>query len=655
MRFGRRALLGASIMALQGCADSPTDPTGSSLTSARRVATNAYVPVTRTVTVANGASVTGYVGDTIVFTNRQTESRWLSWASRSTTLRVDSFSPTVLVPVKGRANTFTMRASGASTVRLSSGGSRIAVPVTVANAPTTALLVPDSALLKSLPEVIEPPIDVAPPPAFVAPALPRDSIDPRMPASNGRIFNVPAGDASALQAAFQNARAGDQIVLPDRAVFRGNFVIPAAASGGSGRVVVRSSTLPSAGRVSPSTAAGFAKIITGNAQPALRTQPGARGWHFAGIEIAMAENTPERTYSIVSVGTGEETTLGQLPTDFVFDRVYVHGSSTGNSRRCIALNGGAAAVVHSWVSECHDNGFDSQAVASWGGTGPFRIENNYLEASGENVLFGGGNSSVSGVVPSDAIVRGNYLYKPLAWGGRWLVKNLLEIKSGRRILMEDNVLENSWIHGQTGFAVLFTASVEAPHAVVSDLTFRRNVIKNTTGGIYIISRYPGITEPTRRVLIQNNVFDHVGVDPLNPAMRGRGLQIIGDNEDLTIIQNTFAPSRMANVMMIGGAPGKRLVLVSNMFGPSEYGIFGENGREGNAAISAFYPNSTIRDNVLFERPAQLYPDGFIVQPSFSSDFFVDPLRGNWTLRSGAIGGGSAGVTSILDRRSVTQR
>ena len=43
------------------------------------------------------------------------------------------------------------------------------------------------------------------------------------------------------------------------------------------------------------------------------------------------------------------------------------------------------------------------------------IENNYLEATGENLMFGGGDPKIVGLVPSDITLRMNHLVKPRSW------------------------------------------------------------------------------------------------------------------------------------------------------------------------------------------------------------------------------------------------
>ena len=98
--------------------------------------------------------------------------------------------------------------------------------------------------------------------------------------------------------------------------------------------------------------------------------------------------------------------------------MYVHGHLQVNARRGIALNGAAIAVIDSSSLNFHQMLEDSQAIAGWDGPGPFKIVNNHLEAAGENVLFGGADPSIQGLVPSDIEVRRNHFSKPLTSAAR---------------------------------------------------------------------------------------------------------------------------------------------------------------------------------------------------------------------------------------------
>ena len=150
------------------------------------------------------------------------------------------------------------------------------------------------------------------------------------------------------------------------------------------------------------------------------------------------------------------------------------------------MNGRDIAVINSYLSDFKEVGADSQAISGWNGPGPFKIENNYLEAAGENVMFGGADPAVHGLVPSDIEIVRNHFAKPLRWkmdhpsyeGTPWAVKNLFELKNARRVLVEGNLLEHNWPHAQNGFAILFTPRNQdgrAPWSVVEDVTFRNNV------------------------------------------------------------------------------------------------------------------------------------------------------------------------------------
>jgi hypothetical protein len=155
------------------------------------------------------------------------------------------------------------------------------------------------------------------------------------------------------------------------------------------------------------------KLISRTSDPALSTEAGAHHYRIVGLEIAVAPAVP---MSYVAVRLGDNSTSpDELPTDLILDRVYVHGSVLCHCKRGIMLNSRRTAVIDSYVSEIHAVGQDVQAIAGINGPGPFKIVNNYLEASTENVMFGGGSTGVPGLIPSDIEFRRNYVAKPLRW------------------------------------------------------------------------------------------------------------------------------------------------------------------------------------------------------------------------------------------------
>ena len=225
------------------------------------------------------------------------------------------------------------------------------------------------------------------------------------------------------QAAIDAAAYGDTILLRAGATFVGHYTL--RAKSGSGLIVIRSdaadSDLPAAGvRLVPSTRGGtipltrLARIIgKGGAYktaPLLRTEPGARGYVLRFIDFDGASHLGYETL----VQIGEDTAVAP-PSGITLDRVYIHGDRYKGQKRGITLNGKDVHVLNSYISDIKAVNADSQAINGYNGAGPFTIENNYLEAAGENVLFGGADPAVTNLVPSDIVMRRNHLFKPLDW------------------------------------------------------------------------------------------------------------------------------------------------------------------------------------------------------------------------------------------------
>lgn len=399
-------------------------------------------------------------------------------------------------------------------------------------------------------------------PVSTIPTLPQLLGDPPAIAPSGRVIRI-GSTGPTLQDALDRARAGDAIELAPGSVHVGNFVLRA---GTRGWIVVRTegadARMPPGVRVSPASAPKMAKIVSPNARPAIRTEPGASRVRLVGLEVTIADGVRAND-GVVVFGSGSQSSLGDVPRDLVVERCYVHGTPRADVRRGLALNSARTWVLDSHVSEIHARDYDSQAVCGWNGPGPFKIENNHLEAAGENILFGGADPRIRDLVPSDVEVRGNYLVKPLAWRDgpvRWSVKNLFELKNARRVLVEGNVMENCWPAAQRGFAVLLTVRNQdgmAPWSVVEDVTLRNNVVRRAGAGINILGsddRAPSMR--SARITIEENLFEEIG------AFDGRGVLVqISAADDVAVQRNTAAHSGPA--VMAHGAPSRRFVFAGN--------------------------------------------------------------------------------------------
>jgi hypothetical protein len=456
-----------------------------------------------------------------------------------------------------------------------------------------------------------------------------------LPAVTGRSVQVKAGDD--LQAAIDAAQLGDELVLQAGATFTGTFVL--RPKSGSGWLTIRSSgVLPAEGtRIMPADAPKLARLVATDAfSPVIKTEAGAHHYRLVGLEVT-AKAGAVLGYTLVSLGDASvaQNTVALEPHDLVLDRMYIHGTPTLDFQRCVALNSAATAIIDSWLSECHGKGKDSQAIAGWNGTGPYKIVNNRLEGAGENVMFGGADPKIPNGLPEDIEIRGNHFIKPLEWKGVWEAKNLLEIKIGRRILVENNVFENSWADAQNGFALLFKSVNQegtAPWSETRDLTVRYNLVRNSAQGMTVAGHpesFPVV--PASRMLITQNIFERIGTNDSD----GRLLMVMGV-DDLTFTQNTGTGTN-SFLVLTGDTPDHRLTITDNVFTATTYGLSGDGAGSGQTGLDARAPGWTFRGNIAAGvKTVSAYPAGNQYPATTAEIGFVDYLAGNFGFLSTSI-------------------
>jgi hypothetical protein len=477
-------------------------------------------------------------------------------------------------------------------------------------------------------------------PAALGAALPAppQTFDSSYVAPKGATINVPSGGS--LQAALDKAQLGDTIVLQAGATFKGPFKLPNKTSGTGWIYVVSShlSSLPPPGtRVGPANAVNMPKIVTASIATAMTTVANSHHFRFVGIEFAPAAGVTE-TYALVRIGNSD-TSPTTLPHHIVFDRCYVHGLATSNSQRGIEMDGAYVAVVDSYISAFQEVNTDTQALFAFNTTGPLQIRNNFLEAAGENVLFGGADSRAATLVPTSIEIRGNHFYKPLSLiPTTYTVKNLLELKAARRVLVIGNTFENNPAKGQAGFALVITPRNQngaASWTVTSDIAIVDNRLINVGCGFQIAGHdNVHTTLTTARILIRDNI---AGVTGLNGA-DGRGFQFSAGGTDYTITHNTLINTALppahlvSDVAMVQSTPKvNNFVFVNNLATPTSYGFFGSGVGEGTRALNTYFTNWTFSKNVLVGKGASGYPPGNFFPSNITAVDFVNYSGGNYAL------------------------
>ena len=413
-----------------------------------------------------------------------------------------------------------------------------------------------------------------------------------------------------LQKALNAAKPGDEIRLEAGATFTGSFVLP--EKDGDAAITLRSdlpdASLPSSDtRATPAVAATFAKIESPSSEPAIRTAPGAHHWRLLFLEFRANKGGYG---DIIELGSGSsaQSSLDQVPSDIVIDRVYIHGDPLNGQKRGIALNGRAVTIRNSYVADIKAVGADAQAICGWNGPGPFVIENNHLEAAGEVFLLGGADPTIPNLVPSDVTVRYNHMTRPVSWrGSRWQVKNIFELKNARRVRVEYNLFENNWLAAQPGYAIVFTPRNQdgkCPWCAVESVEFSHNVIRNSSAGMNISGYdYPHPSNQTVGIQGSDNLFTGI-----TTSLGGNGRAVlIGDApRDVTFDHNTFDFDGTTLLYAYGEEKGtprpiKGFRFTNNAGRHGQYGINGADASPGKVAIERYFPDGTFTGNVLGDR------------------------------------------------------
>jgi uncharacterized protein (TIGR03437 family) len=393
--------------------------------------------------------------------------------------------------------------------------------------------------------------------AVTYPALPTTTVDVTCCPAATR--TVAVHSAQALQAAFDNAALGDEIVLDAGTTYKGNFIVK-MPSGTSGWVIVRSSasaSLPPPGtRVGSSDAANMAKIMSPNygdpgtpVYPALSnygdttpvTDMGVHHYRFIGIEFATGLTS--YNYHVIDITPpvkGVPYSTATMPHDIIIDRSLIHGNdpiATAFPNGAALLNGSArfdvanGAIVDSAIYNVWGIGTETQALTCGGGPGPRLIQNNEISGGTESFMCGGGLLPYSDRLPSDITIVHNYFNHPASWQTSTpivpFVKNLFELKVGKRVRITDNVFENNWDRGggQRGFAMTITprpvqdsnyGAVPAILSIneVSDVLIANNVVRKVGGFISTAlvdvdcATYSLTCVNSARQLISDNMADY---------------------------------------------------------------------------------------------------------------------------------------------------
>src|SRR5438105_930373 len=472
--------------------------------------------------------------------------------------------------------------------------------------------------------------------AQVLAALPQTFLNATYGPPSGNVITVPAGGD--FQSALNDASPGDTITLAAGATYTGTFNLPAKS--GSGWIYIQSSalsSLPAPGtRVSPTQASAMPKILGPSGSLALWGAPGAHHFRFVGIEFSPAPWAIQHT--LMRIGT-DAASISALPHDITFDRCYIHGDpNQGGTLWGLLLDGRSVAVIDSYLSNWRapvipsdPSGNETTALKIVNGAGPYKITNNFIEAAGQSVMFGGQDPAISGVIPADIEIRGNYMTKRLAWrefdpsfaGTLVTVKEVFELKNARRVLIDGNIFEHSWKSSDhDGHAIQFTPRDQtggAPWSLVEDVTFTHNIVRQATNGFFTLGTdYTFPSGPLQRVLIQNNLIYDIGSFPENGAAYWFGaLVIMRDGVTGAIFDHNtaFQSGDVLHAAVANHTPNTGLVFTNNIGdgnvsseAASGVGaVAADPATDPAAALATSFPGVVFTRNILLNGNTSAYP------------------------------------------------
>jgi hypothetical protein len=409
------------------------------------------------------------------------------------------------------------------------------------------------------------------------PALPQVYLDTAWnPPTGGK--SLRAHTVAEFQRVLDSSRPGDTIILDGGATYPGSFTVPAKPNPDHKWIYIESSelaSLPAPGRrVNPDRdAAKMPKIVATSVSPAISISPGASNYRLVGLEVYSTSKQgcdlhhvpPVNcfTYFLIDMPAAEGK---PLPDSITVDRCYVHGSDTQDVRAGVVANGSRVAVIDSYISDIHQSTSDSQAIRAYWTPGPVKVVNNFLSSTTENVMFGGAGGADNPYVPSDIEIRNNHFFKPEKWAmagktlppaAQWSVKNNLEFKNARRVLVTGNVFENNWSSAQRGTAIVLTVrtSDSGNSAVVNDITIENNVLKNVASGFSTLEHdgqcklplAPFCNNPgeAKRWKIANNlILLRSATAP--GGYRPMAVSVLPDLTDVVFRHNTVVPAAGTN-------------------------------------------------------------------------------------------------------------
>jgi hypothetical protein len=365
-----------------------------------------------------------------------------------------------------------------------------------------------------------------------------------------------------------------------------------------------------------------ASISAGKAGPAIAVAPGTHDVTISDLTLTSDADP------VVLCGRNDakQTELAQAPANITFARLTVPAH---RGKRAFEWNCTGTLDTLTALDTWDPNGQDSQGLAILNSPGKTRVTGGRYQAGSEGILIGGDTMKMTGVVPTDIVIENLEISRPLSWktdGVKRKVKNLLELKTGRKVVARHLTLDGSWQDAQEGWAVVLT-----PHSGgdIHDVTLDDLTITNVGAGFQFLGlEYSGIPTPAALsgVTVSNSRITISSAD-----FGGRGVLALatGAPADITFKDNVvisdgtsvfyYDPSSVldpASGAKRPAGPMGALTMTNNYFVAGRYGILLAGKPNATGDVSAGVRELTVTGNTFADAAPAL-------QKALPKNTFVD--------------------------------
>lgn len=394
------------------------------------------------------------------------------------------------------------------------------------------------------------------------------------PLSNGAVGTnhvlIRDAEMTVLPGAFQSA-AGVNVTLP--AVYEGDHIglinsyIHGWDPGDQGQPVGVCSGWNRSGTLSITNGANTATWVSGGRFGSDFADIGhSPGYTQAQINIGgtnyfISSHDPAVSDTVLTIATPFIGTTGTNAYTLT-NPMTKYANGCGDDQRGIQVNCDNCWIMYNYIEKQHWWASEGHSIGTGMSVGPTKIAHNWVECpGGACVFYGGADLDTSGGPVADSELRGNVFIRDLDWrlltgtSGKsphppfgcgpldnsaahdtcpmkWAIKNILEFKTGRRVLVDGNIFGGNWADGQAGYAILlnirccsggetggvYSAITGLPLTATDNITISNNWIWGSPQGIQFSTRSlnpgngGGISQPMFGVNIINNVFSWMGDD-----------------------------------------------------------------------------------------------------------------------------------------------